>query len=117
LEHIPQHETPLLLEKWYNALKIGGKIRVEVPDLEQLCHDFINGDEKQKMMTTFCIYGAFADYASPEMIANNTASFHVWGFYPDLLKSWFKQLEFRDIKVTLIKDAVVGKNFVIEAIK
>ena len=117
LEHIPQHETPILLEKWYNALKVGGKIRVEVPDLEQLCEDFVNGDDDQRRMVTFCIYGAFADYASPEMIANNTASFHVWGFYPKVLQSWFEQLGFKDIKVTLIKDAPVGKNFVIEAVK
>lgn len=117
IEHIPQHLALAVLNKWHTALKVGGKLIMEQPDLEGLCKDFLSQNEEERYITTLCIYGAFANYVSPESIEAGTASPHVWGYAPTTLASILNSIGFKDIKVLPQQGQHPGKNFRIEAVK
>ena len=41
LEHIPHVRTKMVLKKWYSKLKPGGRLTINVPDLEWLCRQLL----------------------------------------------------------------------------
>jgi FkbM family methyltransferase len=54
LEHVPQKDVLSTLKGIYRILKVGGKLSISVPDIDILCHSFINPlasvDEKFHIM-------------------------------------------------------------------
>lgn len=117
IEHLTNVEGLAALNKWHSMLKAGGKLIMETPDLEAMCKDFVNASEEERYVLTFCIYGASADYVTPEKIAAGTASPHLWGFYPKVMKSLLKHVGFTDIKTMPAQGQHPGKNFRVEATK
>ncbi len=117
LEHVIYVEGAELLKRWHSALKPGGRLVLEMPDLEALCADFINADDQQRFILTLCIYGAFANCMSPESVAAGTASPHLWGYYPKLLKSILAEIGYKNIEVLPQQGQHPGRNFRIEATK
>jgi len=55
LEHFDYHEAFDVLKEWKRALKPGGKLVVETPDMLNSCKRFIEGDEQYKIK----LYGHF----------------------------------------------------------
>jgi predicted SAM-dependent methyltransferase len=49
LEHFSYTEVDIVLKDWYRALKPGGILHIRVPDMEQVCKDYINSDEQRRM--------------------------------------------------------------------
>ena len=49
IEHFDYYAAQKLLEEWYRALKPGGKIHLETPDLEGLCRVFLAADEQKRL--------------------------------------------------------------------
>jgi predicted SAM-dependent methyltransferase len=56
LEHIPKSKVPLFLKECYRILKSGGKIRLVLPDLENICKEYLSSRESnQHEQSDFCI--------------------------------------------------------------
>ena len=67
-EHFGRVQSLALLIKWHLWLKIGGKLRIEVPDLTGCAEDIINGDPKLRMKVI------------RHMVGDQTAK---WGYHID----------------------------------
>lgn len=117
LEHLPYYTVTGILSKWYSALKENGNLILELPNLEELCKEFINATDEERYILTLCIYGAFANYVSPETIENGTASPHIWGYYPSILQKMLEEIGFKNVQVLPQQGQHPGKNFRIEATK
>lgn len=116
IEHIPQHLIVNILKGWYSALKSGGKLILEQPNLEALCEDFANThDDKERYLLTLCIYGAAITNPKDEVAGTETP--HVWGYYPKVLNDILQDVGFKHIEMMDGQGLHPGKNFRVEAIK
>ena len=107
-EHLPHHNIPYLISRWYSALRTDGKLILETPDLEKMCVEFANATDEQRYILTVCIYGA---------VANNEKFPHVWGYYPAILKNIVEQAGFREVQILPTVNQHPGFNFRLEATK
>lgn len=55
IEHFDFYEGQEILKEWYRALKPGGKLVIETPDLLATCDAFVKGDEAFRVL----LYGHF----------------------------------------------------------
>jgi ubiquinone/menaquinone biosynthesis C-methylase UbiE len=55
IEHFHFHDTFNALKEWYRVLKVGGKLRIETPDLLATCIKFVNSNEQDRVD----LYGQF----------------------------------------------------------
>ncbi len=120
IEHIPHHRGPELLKKWYDILKSGGKLVMELPDLEGLCKAFTEATtEDEKYWLTVCIYGVAhgEDVPSEETMKYGTKSPHLWGYYPKVLSDILTEIGYKDIQILPQQGHHMGKNFRLEAVK
>lgn len=117
IEHVSHAQACELLIKWHTALKPGAQLIMEMPDLEALCADFASASPEERMIITLCIYGACANHVSPETIAAGTASAHVWGYYPQVMKQILAQIGFNQVDICAPQGAHPGKNFRVVATK
>lgn len=63
-EHFNYFDTFVLLFKWTNSLKLGGKLVIDLPDLEELCKAYLKADAKTKFIVVRYLYGSHeADWA------------------------------------------------------
>lgn len=79
LEHFPVSETEDLLDEWTRVLKPGGKIRIETPDLKELCRQFYKGKLSVDSLVS-SLYGEEGD----------SENSHKSGFDEDKLRSLLK---------------------------
>ena len=65
-EHIPRVKAPEVLKEWRRALKMGGKLVIEVPCLNKIAAMIMEGEEKP----THTLFGIFGDVReeSPYML-------------------------------------------------
>jgi hypothetical protein len=117
IEHIPRHRTPDILTKWFNALKAGGKLVLETPNLEALCRDFIEQSGPDKHTTAMCMFGAYVDHVTPETQEKGALSPHLWGYTPETLSSLCETIGFKEIQILPVCGQHPGKNFRLEAVK
>jgi SAM-dependent methyltransferase len=118
IEHLPQHRAPEILTKWRDALKPGGRLVIETPDLDALCKEFVENQGTDKHMTAAAIFGAFAENSDdPEVKEKGALSPHLWGYTPDTLKDLVEAVGFSNVHILPAKGQHPGKNFRLEAIK
>lgn len=118
IEHIPQHRAIGVLTSWHKTLKPGGRLILELPNIEELFKDFAEADDKKRYEITLCVYGAYLGEVTPESIKHGQASPHVWGYYPKILSEILQNIGYKEIQVLPVKGIYhPGKNFRIEAIK
>ncbi len=124
IEHLPQHRAPEILTKWYKALKLGGKLIAEQPDIEALCKDFLTQEGMEKHITLMCIYGAIITEEAridgtfdTEVLEKGTLSPHLWGWSPKSLTDLCQAVGFKDIQILPAIGGHPGKNFRLEATK
>jgi SAM-dependent methyltransferase len=117
IEHIPYVKILGLLKTWLDTLKPGGKLVLELPNLEELCKDFVNATPEERLVLTLCIYGAYAGEVTKQTISTGTTSPHLWGYYPKILVYTLEEVGFKDIQVLPAQGAHPGKNFRVEANK
>jgi predicted SAM-dependent methyltransferase len=48
IEHFDFYAGHAVLKEWYRALKPGGRLCLETPDLESLCRSFLVADEQKR---------------------------------------------------------------------
>ena len=117
IEHVHHLDAVELIKSWHAALKPGGQLIMEMPDLQAQCEEFITADDKQKYWLTLCIFGAFGDHASPEAVRNGTASPHLWGYYPEIMQEILTGAGFSTVNILPQCGQHPGKNFRVEAVK
>ncbi len=117
IEHIPYFYAPNLLARWYSNLKVGGKLIMELPNLEGLCEEFLKSSDEERFVLTLCIYGSSADCLSSETEAKGTSNPHVWGYYPSLMMRLLEEIGFKDIQILPQQGKHIGSNFRVEAVK
>ncbi len=117
IEHFPQHRAPGVLANWHKTLKDGGKLVLEVPDLEGLCRDYLDQHGEDQHMTAMCIFGAHVDRITPETEKNGALSPHLWGYTPKSLADLCAHVGFKDIQILPPTGQHPGKNFRLEATK
>lgn len=86
IEHFQVYEADKVIKEWHRALKVGGKLIIETPDMELCCKAFEKLDGRDLLLTL--IYGA----------VENTPSPHRWGWTFNSLSRVLK--DFKDITRT-----------------
>ena len=105
-EHFKPEESIDILKEWYRLLKPYGKLILEMPDIEQLCKSFIDGDKSERYHMLNCIYGSMM----PEFP-------HRYGWYFEILQDHLKQVGFSNIVKSDAQFYHWGHNFRITATK
>ena len=117
IEHIPQHRAPEVLYKWFQTLKPNGKVIMELPNLEELCKDFLEQEGQAQHLTAMCIFGAHVDRITPETKEKGALSPHLWGYTPTTLKNLVETVGFTNVVILPAQGQHPGRNFRLEAIK
>jgi len=110
IEHLSPFKLLDILREWHRVLKKDGKLAVEMPDILELCKNFIIADlngEYGKWRILNCIYGT-TQIEHP----------HLFGWYFELIKPLFEQVGFKNITKQPIKMTTHWcYNFRLECIK
>jgi predicted SAM-dependent methyltransferase len=86
LEHFNYIETAIILKDWYRVLKKGGILHIRVPDMEQVCRDYLNSNKQRRLNWAMIeIYGG----------QWNEGEFHKNGFDEHSLKYFVKNQGFK----------------------
>lgn len=90
LEHFPWNETFKVLSEWCRVVKIGGVIRIEVPDFILACQQVLNTDtlECDLAMRQIFYGGQINEY-----------DFHYTGITHRMLQAWLEELNFEIINL------------------
>jgi len=116
LEHVSPYSATNTLTKWCRWLKPGGKLIMELPNIEALCSQFATADKPLRYGILNCIYGAVNTTGGSEDI---TAP-HLWGWYPGkdgMLWDHLKWAGFGDITFGPEQMPHPLINFRVEAVK
>lgn len=87
LEHFTKNDAITAIGQWYHLLKKGGRIVIEVPDLELLCALIAEGDKTE--LTKAYIFG-------PQ---DRSGQGHLWGWTPEDLAVVVSNAGFKNIRV------------------
>jgi GT2 family glycosyltransferase/2-polyprenyl-3-methyl-5-hydroxy-6-metoxy-1,4-benzoquinol methylase len=88
IEHFDFHETNVVLKEWFRALKPGGKLILETPDLLAMCKAFADGAPDLRIF----LYGSF--FAFPWLPGQT----HKFMFSEDQLRVQLGWAGFKNIK-------------------
>jgi len=115
LEHLNPHHIDMHLENWFKMLKVGGKLIMELPDVEEICKQYSTATKEEKGNLTICLYGAYDTYTEGK--TTNITSPHLWGWSPETVEERLIKVGFKSIKVLPQTTQHPGPNFRIEATK
>lgn len=108
--HLFEHLNPYVIDKtlaeWYRVLKPGGRLTLEMPDLERCCRAFVTADMVSRNTLTNCIFGT-AQMEHP----------HLFGYYPTLLAGRLGEAGFVDMVEKPVQHKFDGCSFRMEAVK
>jgi hypothetical protein len=96
LEHISPYRVTELLVKWNKMLKPGGKLIMELPNIEELCKEFAKGDKWAKYAVVNCIFGSVN--TKDDTYGEITAP-HLFGFWPESITEHLQWSGFINIKI------------------
>ena len=89
LEHLDMREGPRVLRHWYDVLKPGGVLHVDVPDFEETARQLLaQPDEPSKDWYYRLVYGS----------QKNAYAFHKNGFSPARLERLLREAGFREVR-------------------
>jgi SAM-dependent methyltransferase len=89
LEHLPMAEGPRVLRYWYELLKPGGVLHVDVPDFEETARQLLaQPDEVSKDWYYRLVYGS----------QKNEFAYHKNGFSPVRLQRLLREAGFREVR-------------------
>lgn len=98
VEHIPVYEIEKTIIRWFEILKPGGLLVVELPDLVKSCINFLSS-LTTKDQTTVNNLGLYGIYGQPT--PGNTFMEHKWGWIPDTLGQVFVNCGFEDVEAKM----------------
>lgn len=82
-EHLNPYHSLNILREWHRVLKPGGKLVMEMPDIEKLCARFIAAATNERYGILNAIYGSVntTDQGTPDQITSP----HLFGWWPQSL--------------------------------
>lgn len=89
LEHLHRKDATRALDEWFRVLKPGGKLVLELPSLNKIVKNIVDG-EKNIRLTLLGLYGDPRD-PKPDML-------HKWGWSHEELTEVLTAVGFRDIR-------------------
>lgn len=90
LEHFGKREVPKALKEWYRVLKFGGKLSLNLPNLEWCLKNWLAKPENEK-------WGIFLDMIYG--LQTNDGEYHKTGFTKARLETLLKEAGFRNISI------------------
>lgn len=114
-EHLNPYHALDILKDWLRVLKPGGKLIMEMPDIEQLCKRFVTASKGERYGILNAIYGSVNTTGIGG--DDNITSPHLFGWYPDILGDHMWNAGFRNIEFMAEKIIHPEDNFRVEAIK
>lgn len=114
-EHLNPYNTMDILKDWLRVLKSGGKLVMEMPDIEQLCNNFAKADYWGKFGILNAVYGSVntTDTGEPSDITSP----HLFGWWPESLYNHLASAGYHDIRIMEEKIPHPAYNFRVEAKK
>jgi GT2 family glycosyltransferase len=96
LEHLSPYKVLETLKLWCKILKPGGKLVMEMPDVEQLCKRFVDASTGQRYGILNAVYGSVntTDQGEPSDITSP----HLFGWWPQSIADHLWNAGFVDIK-------------------
>jgi ubiquinone/menaquinone biosynthesis C-methylase UbiE len=107
LEHVHRFNADAVIAEFKRLLKDGGKLVLEVPNIEVACRNLINGTTDQ--LSLWAIYG------SPK--SGGLFVSHLWGYSPKTLTELVAAHGFKDIRIMPPQYHMKNRDFRLEAIK
>lgn len=114
-EHVNPYKSVEMLKKWLKILKPGGRLIMELPNIEELCKDFVKGSKEERYGILNCIYGSVNTKEVGDK--SEITSPHLWGWYPEIMYDHLVWAGFTDIQILPEQIPHPHKNFRVEAIK
>lgn len=107
LEHISHRIVPLVLKLWYTKLEQGGRLTINVPDLEWACRQVIKHENMQPLDSS--VYTQFEGNNGLQSIFYGThahdGEYHKAGFTKTSLKRLLEEVGFKEINIEQIYEA------------
>ena len=88
ISYFDYNEVLNLLKYWKTKLKVGGTLRLAVPDFKKMCELYLKGESLNSFLGP--LYG--------KMISNKQTIYHKYCYDEDLLIKLLKQLNFKNIR-------------------
>jgi len=114
-EHVNPYKAVELLKKWRTILKPGGKLIMELPNIEELCKDFVTASKDERYGILNCFFCPVNTTASGTV--GDITSPHLWGWYPEIMAEHLTWAGFQDIIFLPEQIPHPLKNFRVEAKK
>lgn len=94
-EHLNPYKALDILKGWYKILKPGGKLIMEMPDIEQLCKRFVSAGTGERYGILNAMYGSVntTDVGDPSDITSP----HLFGWFPQSLTDHLTNAGFTNI--------------------
>jgi FkbM family methyltransferase len=114
-EHLNPYKSIDILANWLRVLKPGGKLIMEMPDIEKLCKAFTEADTALRYGLLNAIYGSVntTNIGDPSDITSP----HLFGWWPQSIYDHLNNAGYVDIKIMDEQIPHPGYNFRVEAIK
>jgi FkbM family methyltransferase len=82
-EHLNPYHSLNILREWHRVLRPGGKLIMEMPDIEKLCARFVAASTSERYGILNAIYGSVntTDQGTPDQITSP----HLFGWWPQSL--------------------------------
>jgi len=82
-EHLNPYHSVIILREWHRVLRPGGKLIMEMPDIEKLCARFVSASTGERYGILNAIYGSVntTDQGTPDQITSP----HLFGWWPQSL--------------------------------
>lgn len=114
-EHLNPYHVMDILKRWLKILKPGGRLIMEMPNIEELCRRFTTADTQERYGILNAVYGSVntSGVGGPD----NITSPHLFGWWPQSIydhlgNAGYTNIEFMDEKIPHPES-----NFRVEAIK
>ena len=121
--HVFEHLNPYhcfdILANWFEVLKPGGRLVMEMPNIEEVCKQFTVSDKQGKYAMLNCMYGS-VNTTSEGGVGNPLGlitSPHLFGWWPESLYDHLAGVGFTDIVFMPEQIPHPGPNLRVEATK